>query len=243
MRRLLSTLLLSSASLLPAVHAHAMTILRLDTNIILYGRVLPEDLAPFRQELSRAPVKHVVLAESPGGDLRSAYGIADLIRKNHLNTSVKGFCVSSCAVMFMAGEQRQIIEEKNYKKTILGFHAPHNKETKEISVDGVPRLREYLVKTSGGKFPPELLDKAMNIRDASDMLIFYYPEEGKQSVWFCPANARPRPKGCEKLEGDALSAGIITTLARLDVSTLDPKTETEKPGEEKTDPVDKSVEK
>jgi hypothetical protein len=39
-----------------------------------------EDLAPFRQELSR-PVKHVVLAESRGGDLTAAYGIADLIRK------------------------------------------------------------------------------------------------------------------------------------------------------------------
>jgi hypothetical protein len=37
------------------------------------------------------------------------------------------------------------------------------------------------------------MDKAMNIRDASDMLIFYYPEEGKQSVWFCrPVRSRVR---------------------------------------------------
>lgn len=242
MRQILSLVAASLISLIPAT-GHAMTILRLDTNLILYGPVVREDLAPFRQELSRAPVKHVVLAESRGGDLTAAYGIADLIRKNNINTSVKGYCVSSCAVMFMAGTERQIIEEKNYKKTILGFHAPHNKETKEISVNGVPKLRDYILKTSGGKFPPELMDKAMNIRDASDMLIFYYPEEGKQSVWFCPAGAKPRPKGCEKLEGDALSAGVLTTLDRLNVATLDPKPSKTEEGKEPEDPVNSASEK
>jgi hypothetical protein len=118
MRQILSLVAASLISLIPAT-GHAMTILRLDTNLILYGRSCVK-IWHRSVRNCRAPVKHVVLAESRGGDLTAAYGIADLIRKNNINTSVKGYCVSSCAVMFMAGTERQIIEEKNYK-TILGF--------------------------------------------------------------------------------------------------------------------------
>ncbi|MFZ6770859.1 ATP-dependent Clp protease proteolytic subunit [Undibacterium sp. Di26W] len=196
-----------------------MTMLRSNQTLILFGKVVPEDSQLFRKKLEEGPVKTVLMTESPGGDMRAAYAIADLITKGKMNTAVNGNCLSACALIFMAGAERQMLASKHMEKTRLGFHAPHNKLTREISTAAIPRFREWLLKVTQGKFPEEVLDRALNIESAGDMLSFYYPDENfLGDIRFCAEGATR----CEALKGyNIVKIGILTTADLLKFESLD----------------------
>lgn len=200
-------------------NAAAMTMVRSNETLILSGKVVPEDSQLFRKKLEEGPVKTVVMTESPGGNIRAAYDIAELITEGKINTAVNGNCKSACALIFMAGTERQMIASAHLKKTRLGFHAPHNKQTKEISTAAIPRFREWLLKVTQGKFPEEILDRALNIERAGDMLYFYYPDENYLGdIRFCTEGSLR----CETLKGyNIVKIGILTTAELLTVESLD----------------------
>jgi hypothetical protein len=163
-----------------------MTMLRSNDSLILFGKVEPEDSQRFRKNLENGPVRYVVLSESPGGDMRAAYAIADLIMEGKMNTAVQGNCLSACALIFMAGTERQMLASKHLERTRLGFHGPHNKRTREVLTASVPKFREWLLKVTQGKFPEAVLDRALYIDRAGDMMMFYYPNQNyKGDIRFC----------------------------------------------------------
>ncbi|MFZ6723423.1 ATP-dependent Clp protease proteolytic subunit [Undibacterium sp. Ji49W] len=200
-------------------NATAMTMLRSNQTLILFGKVVPEDSQLFRKKLEEGPVKTVVMTESPGGDMRAAYAIADLITEGKMNTAVNGSCMSACALIFMAGAERQMLASKHLEKTRLGFHGPHNKRTKEIATAAIPRFREWLLKVTQNKFPEEVLDRALNIERAGDMMFFYYPNQNYLGdIRFCTEGSLR----CETLNGyNIVKIGILTTADLLKVESLD----------------------
>ncbi|MBC3921012.1 ATP-dependent Clp protease proteolytic subunit [Undibacterium sp. CY18W] len=200
-------------------NATAMTMLRSNQTLILFGKVVPEDSQQFRKKLEEGPVKTVVMTESPGGDMRAAYAIADLITEGKMNTAVNGSCMSACALIFMAGTERQMLASKHLEKTRLGFHGPHNKRTKEIATASIPRFREWLLKVTQGQFPEEVLDRALNIERAGDMMFFYYPNQNYLGdIRFCTEGSLR----CETLNGyNIVKIGILTTTDLLKVESLD----------------------
>jgi hypothetical protein len=210
---------LITCTLIFAGNASAMTMLRSNQTLILFGKVVPEDSQQFRKKLEEGPVKTVVMTESPGGNMRAAYDIAELITEGKINTAVNGNCKSACALIFMAGTERQMVASKHLEKTRLGFHAPHNKVTKEISTAAIPHFREWLLKVTQGKFPEEVLDRALNIERAGDMLYFYYPDENfLGDIRFCTEGALR----CEALKGyNIVKIGILTTAELLKLESLD----------------------
>ncbi|MFZ6731534.1 hypothetical protein ACO0LG_06410 [Undibacterium sp. Ji42W] len=219
--------LLTTSLFFQGAPAVAMTMLRSNDTLILYGKVEADDTQRFRRNLSAGEVHNVVLTESPGGDLGAAYGIAQLIKGRKINTAVQGNCFSSCAIMFMAGTERRMLDSKNLARTRLGFHGPHNKETREVSTEAIPKLREWLLKATEGKFPEELLDQAMYIKKASDMMLFYYPgaDKKKGNIRFCTEGTLANPRKCDTIEGhDIISVGILTTAELLKVEELDQQT-------------------
>lgn len=226
--KLLSALTLSLSALPCMVSpASAMTMLRSNDTLILFGKIEASDLQRFHRNLSGGPVKHVVLTESPGGDMGAAYGISHLITQRKINTAVRGSCYSACAIIFMAGIERQMLAGKDLARTSLGFHGPHNKETLEISVEAIPKLKEWLLNATQGKFPEELLDRALFIKQANDMMFFYYPgaNASKGNIRFCNAGSLENPRKCNNIEGhDILSVGILTTPELLQVESLEPPT-------------------
>ncbi|WP_146218985.1 hypothetical protein [Undibacterium pigrum] len=165
------------------------------------------------------------MAESSGGDLGAAYAIAQFIKDRKINTAVQGNCFSSCAVMFMAGTERRMLASKNLARTRLGFHGPHKKQTREVSTEGIPKLREWLLEATNGKFPEELLDQAMYINRAGDMMYFYYPGANRAiNIRFCKEATVAYPELCETVQGhDLLSVGILTTAELLKVEDLEPQ--------------------
>ncbi|MFZ6756641.1 hypothetical protein ACO0K9_05425 [Undibacterium sp. Ji50W] len=227
--------LLAAATISYTAPVAAMTMLRSNDTLILYGKVEADDAQRFRRNLSGGEVHNVVLTESQGGDLNAAYGIAQLISGRKINTAVQGNCFSSCAIMFMAGKERRMLASKDLARTNLGFHGPHNKETREISTDAIPKLREWLLKATEGKFPESLLDQAMYIKSASDMMFFYYPGANKKrgNIRFCTEGTLANPRKCETIEGhDIISVGILTTAELLKVEDLEPQAATNNENQE-----------
>ena len=56
----------------------------------------------------------------PGGHIKAAMEVADLILSHKLDTYVNGMCASACTIAFLAGHQRFVSETGR-----LGFHQAH----------------------------------------------------------------------------------------------------------------------
>jgi hypothetical protein len=207
--------------LLLSLSSTAMTMAREGDTLVMSGKVVPDDLDQFRRQLAEGDLHLVVLAESPGGDLRAALWIARKISALKINTAVMGHCASSCAVIFMGGAERQMMDSPKLARTRLGFHGPHKKSDKSVSERGAETTRIWLRTASQGKFDGELLDRAMNIQAAEDIMFFYYPREGAPvSTWFCKAGTKPRPKACDAIpDTDLFKVGILTTPKLLAMDT------------------------
>ncbi|BBB59939.1 hypothetical protein UNDKW_1666 [Undibacterium sp. KW1] len=213
-------LFLALCSTFFSAHVSAMSMVRSYETLILFGGVEPDDAERFRKHLEKGVVRQVVLSESPIGDLRAGYAIAELIAANKINTAVQGNCFSSCAIIFMAGVKRQMLAGKALSRTRLGFHGPHKKQTHEVAVAAIPHLREWLLAATQGKFPEEILNRAMYIDRAGDMMLFYYPGQSRfGDIRFCTEGSIR----CEGVEGyDIVSVGILTTAELLDSDSLAP---------------------
>ena len=206
-------------SLLLAANASAMSMLRSQQTLMLSGKVVREDADLFRKKLAEGPVKTVVLTDSPGGNMRAAYDIAELIAEGKINTALNGNCASACAMIFLAGTDRQMVAGKRLSRTRLGLYAPHQKNTKDIPEAAVPKFREWLLKVTQGKFPEEVLDRALSTEHAGEGMFFYYPDESyRGDIRFCAKDT----KGCETLSGYSIvKTGILTTDELLKVDSLD----------------------
>jgi membrane-bound ClpP family serine protease len=70
--------------------------------------------------LAEAPNVRLIYLDSPGGHIKAALEVADLIRAHNLDTYVHRMCASACTIAFLAGHQRFISETAR-----LGFHQAH----------------------------------------------------------------------------------------------------------------------
>jgi hypothetical protein len=201
-----------AATLLIHTFAGAMEVARQGDTMVMMGKVVPEDLESFKAQLAAGPLRTVILANNPGGDLRAALWIARQISAHKITTVVQGACISACAVMFMGGQVRQMMDGVALHLNRIGFHGAHKKDDYSISEKGSEAAGAWIREASGGKFSGELLERAMKIRLAADVMFFYYPRPGRTSAFFCPVGAKPRPTACEQLpDTDALKAGVLTT--------------------------------
>ncbi len=70
--------------------------------------------------LAEAPLARLVRFDSPGGHIKAAMEVADMIRARNLDTYVGRMCASACTIAFLAGRQRFASETAR-----LGFHQAH----------------------------------------------------------------------------------------------------------------------
>jgi hypothetical protein len=84
--------------------------------------------------LAEAPLARRVLLDSPGGHVKAAMDVADLIRARNLDTYVSRMCASACTIAYLAGHQRFATETAR-----LGFHQAHGPGLSAASSDQVLR--------------------------------------------------------------------------------------------------------
>jgi membrane-bound ClpP family serine protease len=67
--------------------------------------------------LAETPTVRFVYLDSPGGHIKAALEVAELIHSHNLDTYVNRMCASACTIAFLAGHQRFVSETGR-----LGFH-------------------------------------------------------------------------------------------------------------------------
>ena len=85
--------------------------------------------------LAEAPDARVVLFDSPGGHIKAALEVADMIRAHNLDTYVGRMCASACTIAFLAGHHRFAAETAR-----LGFHQAHGPGLSPADSDMLLRL-------------------------------------------------------------------------------------------------------
>jgi hypothetical protein len=85
--------------------------------------------------LAESPNVRLIRLDSPGGYIKSALEVADVIRQRGLDTYVGRLCASACTLVFLSGRQHWLGANAH-----LGFHQGHGPGVSPAQVD--PLLRQ-----------------------------------------------------------------------------------------------------
>ena len=208
--------------------ADAMTMQVRGDQLIASGRIVPDDAAQFRTLVAANPkLKTVVLWNSPGGSASANDAITETIESGGLDTVVAGFCVSACAMIFLAGKDRSFGDLEPMRLTSLGFHASY--VGGHLAADRrLAALKARVLERTGGKIDPALVDRWLHISDERSSIRFQYPGDpaaattSSATTYFCPLGRSPNAgdyKNCEAIPNtSALSAGIVTSTEIVHVN-------------------------
>jgi hypothetical protein len=223
--RILACVALLVAALAAPRGATAMTMEIRGDQIVLSGRIVPEDAAQFRELIGTHPeVKTVVLTDSPGGAAAANDAMTNVIEAQGLNTVVAGYCVSACAMVFLAGKDRAFGDLQPLARTSLGFHASYARGGSLASDRRLAALKARVLDRTGGKIDPALVDRWLHLTDERSTVRFRYPAPGESApeTYFCAIGRdanRGDYHGCESIANtDALTSGIITSTQIVHVN-------------------------
>jgi hypothetical protein len=106
--------------------------------IVINGDVVSGDYAKFKKIADRLPYGTVVIMTSRGGLLVDGLNIGTTIRAKGFSTFAYDYCMSVCAMMWLAGVQRSTLSD-----TSIGFHGA-GYENGEPSIAGNALAGAYL---------------------------------------------------------------------------------------------------
>jgi hypothetical protein len=217
-----------------APSSSAMNLKLVGDQLILNGPVEPGDDSNIQGALAENPaIRTVILRNSPGGDVRTAYAISNLIRAKQLRTAVSGYCYSACSRLFLAGVDRLFTDDYPPCLTRVGFHGHYYADgllKGQLNRHLVEKagLKNWIIEHSDGKADPDLVERWINIPVYDGFIHFFPPwiiNEQKSTTFFCEHGPSPGAGifGCEPIGKNALDLGIITslkTIASLDQGEL-----------------------
>ena len=145
-----------------------------------------------------------------------------VIERRGLSTVVAGWCVSACAMLFLAGSSRAFGDLTPPALSSLGFHASYANGNLASAAEALAALKERVIARTGGKIDVSLVDRWLHFTDERNTIRFRYPVAGEAGVYFCPLGRFPNAgeyANCTPIPAiDALSQGIITTAQIVHVN-------------------------
>jgi len=212
----------------------AMSLKQVGDQLFLSGPVEVGDEVKVQDALAENPaIRSVILRNSPGGNVRTAYAIGDMIRAKRLRTAVSGYCNSGCSRLFLGGTERLFTDDYPPHLTRVGFHGHYYTEGPlrgQLNRRLVQRagLKNWIIEHSDGKADPDLVERWINIPVNNGFIHFLPPwiaGERKSATFFCERGPIPGVGifGCEPIGKNALDLGVITslqTIASLDQADL-----------------------
>ncbi|GAA4333859.1 hypothetical protein GCM10023165_09270 [Variovorax defluvii] len=155
----------------------------------------------------------MVFEDSLGGTYAGALHYIEVIKRNDINTVVKGKCFSACALAFLAGKQRSIGSATGV--TAISLHSSR------ILVDGVPQeytdkrpLMSKIYELTGGKMKPEVLELIRKSwTEASGVVFVAYSFLGFThfKTLYCDGTQGADTSKCTRLaNADPYEMGVLT---------------------------------
>jgi hypothetical protein len=217
-----------------ATQSAAMSLKQAGDQLFLSGPIEVGDEAKVQNALAENPaIRTVILRNSPGGDVRTAYAIGNLMRAKQMRTAVSGFCNSGCSRLFLGGTERLFTNDYRPQLTHVGFHGHYYTTgplTGPLNLQSVQRngLKDWIIEHSDGKADPDLVQRWINIPVNKGFIHFFPPgvtEERRSETFFCERGPIPGVGifGCEPIGKNALDLGVVTSLqviASLDQAEL-----------------------
>ena len=204
--------LIASVALALACAAQALTLHRDGDDLYATGMIQAGDDLALKAAHQEAPVRRLVLVNSPGGALLTSLRIARWVEDLRITTVAAGHCLSACSLVFMAGEQRQFAQAMNGHTHLIGIHGPYAQRTGQFSASGAVMMLSYYRYRMGDKFDAAVMEQAVyQMQDPSGLLVV--PEAGGAAArpWHCPSNRTRRDLCTHFPDKDGLSLGLLTT--------------------------------
>ncbi len=155
--------------------ANAMTTRVVQDQVIVSGPLTPPDVDRFAKLLDGKPaITTVILWNSPGGAFEANRGLTKLIADRKLDTAVAGFCLSACAMVFLAGNERYFSDGESLETTMLGFHGSYT-NGHLAPEERLQFLRGVVEDETGDKADPAIVERWLHLAEPSDFVRFYYP--------------------------------------------------------------------
>jgi hypothetical protein len=204
----------------------AMTIKEVGDQLVLSGPIVEGDAEKVRQALAKSTsIRTVIVRNSPGGYVPTAYEIGNLMRERRLRTAVSGYCFSGCSRIFLGGIDRRFTDDYPLSLTKVGFHGhyyasgPQDGQLNKQSVRN-NGLKDWIIRHSDGKADPDLVERWTNIPVSVGFIHFFHPQLAKEqrvSTFFCEQGPAPGVGifGCEPINKNALDLGVVTTLEMM----------------------------
>jgi len=218
------------AAIASATPSVAMSLKLVGDQLFLSGPIEVGDEVKVHNALKDNPaIRTVILRNSPGGDVRTAYVIGNLMRAKRMRTAVSGYCNSGCSRLFLGGTERLFTDDYPPQMTHVGFHGhyyPDGPRKGQLNLRLVQRsgLKNWIIEHSDGKADPDLVERWINIPVNKGFIHFFPPwiaGEQKSATFYCEHGPIPGDGifGCEPIGKSALDLGVITSLQVI--SSLD----------------------
>ena len=194
--------------------AQALTLHRDGEDLYLTGTIQVGDDLLLKTAHQEAPLRRLVLVNSPGGTLVTSLRIAAWVEELRLNTVVAGHCLSACSLVFMAGEHRQFAQSQPGWTHLIGIHGPYSQRTGQFNPPGAGLMWSYYRARMAEKFDAGVMEQAIyRMQDPSGLLVVPAagPEAAATRPWFCPSTRAQRSPCTGLPDKDALSLGLVTT--------------------------------
>lgn len=135
----LTSFLMSAALVAIAGSTHAMDLRQSGDTVTMSGPVAGKECTELQQLIAKGKVATVVLHDSHGGNAAAGYCVGSLIRKSGINTTIKGYCESSCSRMWLGGAHRELADADSW----VGLHGNYS-DAGDLQPGAPHRLRNWL---------------------------------------------------------------------------------------------------
>lgn len=203
--------------------AQALTLQRDGGDLYASGVIQIGDDLALRAAHAQAPVQRLILVNSPGGALMASLRIARWLEELRITTLAAGHCMSSCSLIFMAGEQRQFASLPHHPASVIGIHGAYNARTGQASQAAAPLMLDYYRQRMGANYDAAIIEQAIHqMKDPSGFLVVPAMAAGQteQRPQHCPSARSARHECTVHLQQTALSLGIVTKAQTVPLGPL-----------------------
>lgn len=192
-----------------ATGAVAASLTQQGDRLVVSGTLRSDDF----ENRDLAKVRTLVFEHSLGGTVEAALLYVEVIKKNHLNTLVRGKCYSACAIAFLAGKERRA-ESTNVVSAVLLHVARTKTETGVQEFSGNEALMKNIDELTSYRLTPEVRELVRRSWSEAAGVVFVFGPGffgPRLKTLYCDGTQGTDTSKCRALENaDALELGIVT---------------------------------